>query len=75
MTWPTYTIEQGIPPPEAPSGITAALRSLAVGESFEHGVRSGGLTTITARLKPKRFTTHKQRDGVYRTWRIADADI
>jgi len=63
-----YLIEKGIPIPENPDSLVATLRAMGVGDSIllDKPFRSG-LHNI--RLKPKRFTSRKTRDG-WRVWRI-----
>lgn len=64
-------IETGIPAPtrrQQDTGVTAALRSMKVGDSFVHSER-GSLHQI-ARQIGLHLATRKQEDGSYRIWRI-----
>jgi hypothetical protein len=69
--WPTFELFNDVPPPHKQAGFTGTLRSMEVGQYFDHSNSSRAVATMANRLKPKKFTTHKQKDGVtYRTWRI-----
>lgn len=70
----SFKIESGIPvPSQRPNGITAAVRSLSVGDSFEcaAGQRNAAIQAST-RLGIK-VVSRKLGNGRCRVWRVAEA--
>lgn len=68
----TLTIESGIPcPPRGNSPITAAMRAMAVGESFliAEAADYQKARGAWASLKPKKFAIRKVPHQGWRVWR------
>ena len=71
-------IEKGVPLPmggRSVSGVTATMRAMAVGDSFEITIankRFSNSAHCQARLAGIRVTVRKTGPDTYRVWRIED---
>lgn len=74
MTTPTIQIDKNIPMPSGPNGgtgVTAAIRSLQIGDSFVIPESQRNAVGPAASKLGFSLLTRKQDDGTVRVWRKA----